>query len=98
LSGQGNGSGGASGAARSRDLSTWIVIAPAIGLLLLGVVFILSPRLGAAIFGIPAPDGAGQFYLLAIGLRDLAFGLYVAALALFSTPPLGRPRASPSPS
>jgi Domain of unknown function (DUF4267) len=67
-----------------RSLTTWIVLAPAIGLTLLGLLFILAPRLGATIFGIEAPEGPGIAYLVAIGLRDLAFGLYIAALALFS--------------
>ena len=65
--------------------STWIVLAPAIGLVLLGLLFIARPTAGAAIFGIPAPDWPGRWYLVAIGLRDLAFGLYVLALALFAS-------------
>ena len=67
-----------------RKLSTWIVLAPAIGLTLLGLLFVLAPRLGAAVFGIAAPDGPGAAYLVAIGLRDIAFGLYIAALALLA--------------
>jgi hypothetical protein len=67
-----------------RDLSTWLVLAPGIGLVLIGVVFILKPGLGAAIFGVPAPPGS-EPYLIAIGLRDVAFGLYILALALFSS-------------
>ena len=62
----------------------WIVIAPAIGLVALGLVLVVSPRLGAAIFGIPA-DGTGLRYVAALGVRDLAFGLYVAGLALFAS-------------
>jgi len=70
---------------RIKDASTWLVLAPAIGLMLIGACFILAPRVGALIFGIPAPDGPALAYLPAIGLRDLAFGLYIAGLAAFST-------------
>ena len=69
---------------RLRSLGTWIVLAPAIGLFLLGLVLIASPRLGAAIFGIPTED-TGLRYVAALGVRDVAFGLYVAALALFAS-------------
>jgi hypothetical protein len=68
-----------------RDLSTWLVLAPGIALLLLGLLFIAAPRAGAAIFGLPAPEGPGLAYLAAIGLRDVAFGLYILALAFFGT-------------
>ena len=51
----------------------------------LGVVFIASPRTGAAVFGLPAPEGHGAAWVAVVGLRDLAFGGYVLALALFST-------------
>jgi len=66
--------------------STWLVFALAAVFVALGLLFLFAPRLGAALFGIPAPDGIPLFYLPAIGLRDLAFGLYLAALALRSTP------------
>ena len=69
---------------RLSEVGTWIVLAPAIGLLLIGVVFLASPQSGAAIFGVPAPPGS-EPYLIAIGLRDIAFGLYVLALALFAS-------------
>src|SRR3954452_20281900 len=67
-----------------RDAATWLVLAPGVGLVLIGVVFILSPNLGAAIFGVPAPPGSGP-YLIAVGLWDLAFGFYILALGLFSS-------------
>jgi hypothetical protein len=47
----------------------------------LGALFLFAPHWGAGLFGIPAPENAGFAYLPAIGLRDLAFGLYLAALA-----------------
>lgn len=51
----------------------------------LGVVFIAAPDLGAAVFGLPAPEGDGAAWVAVVGLRDLAFGGYVLALALFSS-------------
>jgi hypothetical protein len=44
-----------------------------------------SRRAGAALFGIAAPEGPGLSYVSAIGLRDLAFGSYLAALSRLST-------------
>jgi 3-hydroxyisobutyrate dehydrogenase len=67
-----------------RDAGTWLVLAPGIGLVFIGVVFVLRPDWGAAIFGVPAPPGS-EPYLIAIGLRDIAFGFYILALALFSS-------------
>ena len=69
---------------RFSEVGSWIVLAPAVGLLLIGVVFLASPQTGAAIFGVPAPPGS-EPYLIAIGLRDIAFGLYVLALALLAS-------------
>jgi hypothetical protein len=68
-----------------RDLSTWLVLAPAIALVLLGILFIVAPRTGAAVFGIPAPEGSGLAYVAAIGVRDVAFGLFVLTLALLAS-------------
>ena len=61
--------------------STWLVLALSGVFVLLGLLFILAPRSGAALFGIPAPEGPGLSYVSAIGLRDLAFGAYLAALS-----------------
>jgi hypothetical protein len=66
------------------DVATFVAIAPAVALVLLGVILIVAPRLGAAIFGLPAPEGPAMGYVPAIGVRDIAFGLYVLALAWFS--------------
>ena len=68
-----------------RDASAWPALAPPIALVALGAVFIASPRAGAAVFGLPAPEGHGAAWVAVVGLRDLAFGGYVLALALFST-------------
>ncbi len=61
--------------------STWLVLALSAVFVSLGVLFLVAPRLGAALFGLPAPEGQSFGYLPAIGLRDLAFGLYLFALA-----------------
>ncbi len=51
----------------------------------LGGIFILAPRLGAAIFGLPAPEGASAVWVAVVGTRDLVFGGYVLVLATLST-------------
>ena len=65
--------------------STWFVLALSALFVGLGLLFILAPRLGAALFGLPAPEGASLGYLPVIGLRDLAFGLYLFAIVRLAT-------------
>ncbi len=65
--------------------STWLVLALSGVFVLLGLLFVFSPRAGAALFGIAAPEGPGLSYVSAIGLRDLAFGAYLAALSRLAT-------------
>jgi hypothetical protein len=65
--------------------STWLVRLLAAAFVGLGLPFILAPRAGAALFGLPAPEGEGFGYLPAIGLRDLAFGLYLLILSFIAT-------------
>jgi Domain of unknown function (DUF4267) len=65
--------------------STWLVLALSGVFVLLGVLFVFAPRAGAALFGIAAPEGSGLSYVSAIGLRDLGFGAYLAALSRLST-------------
>jgi hypothetical protein len=66
--------------------SAWLVLALSGLFVLLGLLFLGAPRLGAAVFGLPAPQGPALAYLPAIGLRDLAFGLYLFALARTAPP------------
>ena len=66
--------------------SAWLVLALASVFVLLGLLFLIAPRFGAALFGLPAPEGSAFGYLPAIGLRDLAFGCYLAALARTAPP------------
>ena len=82
-----NGAGAVNASSRglaAQEPSTWFVLALSAIFVALGVLFLLAPRLGAALFGLPAPEGEAFFYLPAIGLRDLAFGLYLFALARLS--------------
>jgi hypothetical protein len=65
--------------------STWLVLALSAVFVALGVLFVAAPSMGAAVFGIPATETATLAYVDAIGLRDLAFGLYLFALARMST-------------
>jgi hypothetical protein len=68
-----------------RDLSVWLVWSLAGIFVGLGLLFLFAPRAGAALFGLPAPEGMSLGYMVAIGLRDLAFGLYLLILSLVST-------------
>ncbi|WP_230529948.1 DUF4267 domain-containing protein [Microvirga roseola] len=68
-----------------REPSTWLVWLLAATFVGLGVLFVLAPGLGALVFGLPAPEGTSFGYLPAIGLRDLAFGIYLLILSLTAT-------------
>jgi hypothetical protein len=65
--------------------STWLVLALSAVFVALGVLFVITPSLGAAVFGVPVAETATLAYVDAIGFRDLAFGLYLFALARMST-------------
>jgi hypothetical protein len=68
-----------------RGAAAWAVLAMAAVFLLIAALFVAVPALGAAVFGIPAPDGAGLAYVRALGLRDLALGLYLLGLVRFAS-------------
>ncbi|WP_431271663.1 DUF4267 domain-containing protein [Dankookia sp. P2] len=63
-----------------RDPTAWPALALSLVLAALGLVFITAPRWGAAIFGLPPPEGAALAYIPVVGLRDLAFAGYLAGL------------------
>ena len=69
------------------DPRAWIVAGLALVFLALGGLFVAAPGPAAALFGIPAPENAGRAYIPAIGFRDLALGLYLIGLLIWS----GRP-------
>jgi hypothetical protein len=64
---------------------TWFVRILSLGFIGLGLLFLIAPRAGAALFGLAAPDGEGFGYLPAVGLRDIAFGLYLLILSFTAT-------------
>ena len=64
---------------------TWLVLALSGLFVLLGLLFVFAPRACAALFGIRPTEEAGLAYVSAIGLRDLALGLYLFALSRLST-------------
>ena len=68
-----------------RGAAAGVVLGMAAVFLLIAALFLAAPALGVAVFGIPAPDGAGLAYVRAVGLRDLALGLYLLGLARFSS-------------
>ena len=68
-----------------RAWSIWLVRLLSLAFIGLGVLFLAAPRAGAAVFGLAAPEGEGFGYLPAIGLRDLAFGLYLLILSFTTT-------------
>ncbi len=69
----------------SNAWSLWFVRLLGVAFLGLGVLFLMAPRAGAALFGLAAPEGEGLGYLPAIALRDLAFGLYLLILSFTAT-------------
>lgn len=68
-----------------RGAGAWVVLAMAGAFSAIAALFVAAPTLGAAVFGIPAPEAAAQAYVRALGLRDLALGLYLLGLVLFSS-------------
>jgi hypothetical protein len=63
------------------DRSLWPALLPPAGLAGLGLLFILWPSAGAALFGLPPPEGTARAWLAVVGLRDLVFAGYAFALA-----------------
>jgi hypothetical protein len=60
--------------------STWLVWALGLVFIGLGLLFIVAPRIGTLVFGLSA-EWMHIGYLVAIGLRDLTFGLYLLILS-----------------
>jgi hypothetical protein len=72
------------------DPRAWLVGALALVFLALGALFMAAPEPAAALFGIAAPEATGRAYVRAIGFRDLALGLYLAGLLVWSNRPAVR--------
>lgn len=49
--------------------------------LLLGLIFVVMPKAGAAIYGVVADGSAMLLYVRAVGIRDLALSAYLIGLA-----------------
>jgi Domain of unknown function (DUF4267) len=64
--------------------STWLVWLLGLVFIGLGFLFLGAPRIGSLVFGLPAPEWTHVGYLIAIGLRDLAFGLYLLILSFMA--------------
>jgi hypothetical protein len=73
-------------ASTAAGLRFWFVRLLGLAFVGLGALFLAAPGPGAALFGLAAPEGDGFGYLPAIGLRDLAFGLYLLILSFTATP------------
>ena len=76
---------GADGRLAWTDPRAWIVVALAVVFLALGGFFIAVPVRAAILFGLPAPENEGLAYIRAIGFRDVALGLYLLGLLLWSS-------------
>jgi hypothetical protein len=67
------------------DARLWLVLGLGVIFLLLGVLFIFAPDVGALLFGIEAANDARILaYIAAIGIRDVALGLMIVVLGLHS--------------
>ncbi|MER8184794.1 DUF4267 domain-containing protein [Kitasatospora sp. NPDC094015] len=71
-------------------LATGITLVGGLGIIAVGVRFLIAPEAGATGFGIPAPTGDALAYLDVKGIRDIVSGLVVLIpLALGLRRPLG---------
>jgi len=58
-----------------RSLSYWLTLITALGIIFIGLRYILSPHLAAIGFGIPLPEGKSALYGSIKGIRDIFSGL-----------------------
>ncbi|MEO6848993.1 MAG: DUF4267 domain-containing protein [Mucilaginibacter sp.] len=66
-----------------RSASYWMTLFIAVGIIIVGVRFILLPRAGAAGFGIPLSSDADLAYGKIKGIRDIFSGLALLPLLFF---------------
>src|SRR5215471_20277373 len=70
-----------------KAVSFWLVILIAVGIIFIGMRFLVMPLPAAAAFGVPAEGTGTLAYLWAKGTRDIVSGLLVIALLWL---PVGR--------
>ena len=63
-----------------KAVSFWLVILIAVGIIFIGMRFLVMPLPAAAAFGVPAEGTRPLAYLWAKGTRDIVSGLLVIAL------------------
>jgi hypothetical protein len=68
-----------------RDPISWLVLGIAALFLSIGLLLTTAPRVGAQLFGIPTLGDDSLAYVRALGFRDLALALYIAALTLWTS-------------
>ena len=61
----------------------WLSGLIGVGIIFIGLRFLINPAAGAAAFGVPVPASDAYAYLRAKGTRDLVSGLFVFAFLLF---------------
>lgn len=66
-----------------RSASYWMTLFIAVGILIVGVRFILDPQAGAAGFGIPLSSSADLAFGRIKGIRDIFSGLALLPLLFF---------------
>src|SRR5215510_11308530 len=60
---------------KANSILFWLVVLIAVGIIFIGVRFIVSPLVGATAFGVPVAENQNVAYLWAKGTRDIVSGL-----------------------
>lgn|GEM_PF-1893901 len=66
------------------SLSVAVVIVIGISLVLVGVTAIVAPMFASAMYGVAVTERTAQTYVWAAGIRDIAIGCWLLALAALS--------------
>lgn len=70
------------------DVRLWLALALAVIFVLLGLLFVLAPDAGAALFGLSAQISETLYYVVALGIRDIVLGGLIGAMAFQGRRPL----------
>jgi hypothetical protein len=70
------------------DVRLWLALALAVIFVLLGLLFVLAPDAGAALFGLSAQISETLSYVVALGIRDIVLGGLIGAMAFQGRRPL----------